>query len=160
MARHFLDVCSPCPGVESMQPLNSHSPRTTPTEPLSNPFHVPRTMITLYFRSVVGALNARDSILATIDALERIFSVDLKAARERIHDPKVPASGVTSFWKTTEIVFVPNPVNPGRLQAKFVRQALLGVIVFCMEEGWARRSVEIHHDKLGYIADIVYTIKT
>ena len=117
-------------------------------------------MITLYFRPADGALNPRDSILATTDVLERIFLVDLQAARERIQDPKVPAYGVTSFWKSTAIGIVPNPANPGRLQAKFVRQALFGVMVFCMEEGWGRRSVEIHHDKLGYIANLMYTIKT
>ena len=160
MARHSLNVRSPCPGVESMQSLNSRSPRDPPIEPLPNPFHIPRTMITLYFRPADGALNPRDSILATTDSLERIFSVDLKAAKERIHDPKVPAYGVASFWKSTAIGIVPNPVNPDRLQVKFVRQALFGVMMFCMEEGWGKRSVEIHHDKLGYIANLVYTVKT
>lgn len=80
-----------------------------------------------------------------------------KAASEHMPDPKVPAYGISSDWKSVHITIYPNPSSQRFLQASFVRQALLGIMVYCAGEGWAQRTVEIHHDVLGYVGNIDFS---
>ena len=110
-------------------------------------------MISLYFRPADASLNPKDAVLVVTEALIRIFGVALKAANEHIPDPKVPAEGIFVFWKSATIGILPNPARPNKLQASFVRQALQGIMVYSVQEGWSQRTVEIHHDVLGYIAN-------
>lgn len=129
---------------------------TSPTEvtPLPNPYHILRTMLTLNFRPADAALDQREAVIATYFTLNKIVGVITKAAREHMPDPKVPAYGITSSWRSTQIEIFPTRARPDRLQATFVREALLGIMIYCAEEGWGQRTVEIHHDVLGHIGDI------
>lgn len=123
---------------------------------MPNPYHVPRTRITLYFRTAEVPLSPRNALTVTTLALEKMFLVCLQAAKDRIPDPKVPVNGITVLWRSVVLGMIPNPANPDRFQATFAREALEGIIQFCVEEGWGKRTVEIHHDVLGYIANVVY----
>ena len=125
--------------------------------PMPNPFHVPRTMITLYFHPTEVSLNPRDSLSVTTTALEKMFQVSLQAAKERIPEPKVPERGLTVLWRSVTIGIWPNPAAPENLQAVFARQALEGIILYCAEEGWGTRVIEVHHQVLGYVANILFT---
>lgn len=122
--------------------------------PLPNPYHILRTMLTLNFRPADAALDQREAAIATYFTLNKIVGVITKAARERMPDPRVPVYGIKSSYGSTEIEVFPNPARPDRLQATLVREALLGIMIYCAEEGWGQRTIEIHHDVLGYIGDI------
>jgi len=111
-------------------------------------------MLTLNFRPADAALDQREAAIATFFTLNKIVGVITKAARDRMPDPKVPVYGIKSSYGSTNIEIFPNLARPDRLQAAFVREALLGIMIYCAEEGWGQRTVEIHHDVLGYIGDI------
>jgi len=95
--------------------------------------------------------------MATYFTLNKIVGVITKAASERMPDPKVPVYGIKSSYKGIHIEIFPNPAKSDKLQATFVRESLLGIMIYCAEEGWGQRTVEIHHDVLGYIGDIDFT---
>ena len=126
--------------------------------PLPNPYRVPKTMISLYFRPTDVSMNPRDALQVTIQALEKMVLVDLRAARGQIPDPRVPAAGVTVRWGSVVIGIMPNPAAPDSLQTTIARQALEGIILYCVEEGWGSRAIEIHHDVQGYVANAVFTL--
>ncbi len=111
-------------------------------------------MLTLNFRPADAALDQREAAIATYFTLNKIIGVITKAARDRIPDPNVPVYGIESTYGSTRIEIFPTRARPDRLKATFVREALLGIMIYCAEEGWGQRTVEIHHDVLGYIGDI------
>lgn len=130
--------------------------RLSEMPPLPNPYRISWT-ISLYFRPTDVSLNPRDALQVTIQALEKMVLVDLQAARDRIPNPRVPAAGVSVRRGSTVIGIIPNPAAPDKLQTAIARQALEGMILYCVEEGWGGRAVEIHHDVQGYVANVVYT---
>lgn len=143
--------------VVSMRLLTFRPISLTELTPLPNPFHILRTMLTLNFRLADAALDQREAVLATYFTLNKIVGVITKAAREHVPDPNVPVYGIDSSFRSTRIEIFPTRTRPDRLRATFVREALLGIMIYCAEEGWGQRTVEIHHDVLGHIGDIHFT---
>lgn len=122
--------------------------------PLPNPYHILRTRLNLEFRPADAILDQREAILATYFTLNKIVGVITNAARERIPDPNVPTYGIESTYGSTRIEIFPNGAGSDKFKATFVREALLGIMIYCAEEGWGQRTIEIHHDVLGHIGDI------
>ena len=138
---------SPLPTALTTKPRNISAPSSFP-----NPFHVPRTQLTLYVRPGGEPINPNDSILAVTQALVGAFYVEVDG---RTKNPRLPPSGISLVYNSIRITIQPSPPDGasvlGALTVTMAVETLKGVMLYMVSEGWRAALVEISHDVLGQV---------